>query len=121
MAGEQLSNRQKGRVSYNKTILLSIVNLAAKEISGVSSLCANFGGSKLGKLFSPNYDEGVKIAHTNEGVIVDVFINVYSNYNVSDVACRVQENIKNNITSMTEALVKSINVHVLGVDFNKSE
>ena len=121
MAIEQQSNNgQRGRVSFNKTILLSIVNLAAKEISGGSSLCANFGGSKLGKLFSSNYYEGVKITYTNDGVVVDVFVNIYSNYTVSDVACRVQENIKNNITSMTGINVKNINVHVLGVDFVKS-
>ena len=121
MAIEQQSNNgQRGRVSFNKTILLSIVNLAAKEISGVSSLCANFGGSKLGKLFSSNYYEGVKITYTNDGVVVDVYVNIYSNYTVSDVTCRVQENIKNNITSMTGINVKNINVHVLGVDFVKS-
>ena len=121
MSVENMNKDQKGRVSYNKTILLTIVNLAAKEISGVSSLCSNFGGSKLGKLFSSNYYEGVKVTHTNDGAIVDVYINIYANYNVADVACRVQENVKNSITSMTEATVKSINVHVLGVDFSVTE
>ncbi|MBO5103261.1 MAG: Asp23/Gls24 family envelope stress response protein [Clostridia bacterium] len=121
MAVEKMNSSQPGRVSYNKTILLSIINLAAKEISGVAGLCENFGGSKLGKLFSTNYYEGVKVVHSSDGLAIDVYINVYSNYNVADVACRVQENIKNSITSMTEATVKSINVHVLGVEFAKAE
>ncbi len=121
MAFEQMNSSGHGRVSYNKAILLSIINLSAKEISGVASLCANFGGFSLGKVFSSNYYEGVKIAQTKDGLNIDVYINVYSNYNVSDVACRVQENIKNSIISMTEMPVKNINVHVLGVEFSKSE
>lgn len=122
MAIEQMNGQsQQGRVSYNKAILLSIINLAAKEISGVASLCANFGGSKLGKLFSSNYYEGVKLSHTKEGLLIDVYLNIFSNYNVADVACRVQENIKNSIISMTEMPVKAINIHALGVEFAKVE
>ncbi len=121
MAFEQMNSNQRGRVSYNKTILLSIINLAAKEISGVAGLCTNFGGSKLGKLFSTNYYEGVKITSASDGLSIDVFLNIYANNSVADVACRVQENVRNSVISMTEATVKSINVHVMGVEFEKSE
>ncbi len=121
MAIQEINNNGQGRVSYNKTILLSIINLAAKEISGVSSLCTNFGGAKLGKLFSTNYYEGVKISHNIDGLCVDVYLNVYADNCVADVACKVQENIKNSITSMTEANVKNINVHVMGIEFEKNE
>ncbi|MBQ7977297.1 MAG: Asp23/Gls24 family envelope stress response protein [Clostridia bacterium] len=121
MAIEHLNGSGQGRVSYNKAILLSIINLSAKEISGVASLCENFGGSKLGKIFSSNYYEGVKITNTKDGLAIDVYVNVYAQYNVSEIACRVQENIKNSIISMTGMPVKSINVHVLGVEFVKPE
>lgn len=107
----------KGIVTYNKNIILSIVNLAAKEISGVSSLCSNFGGSFFKKMFSNNYCEGVKLTHTKDGLMIDVYINIYADYNVSDVACRVQENIKSGITSMMNVPVHSINVRVMGVEF----
>lgn len=46
---------QDGLVTYNKNILLSIINLAAKEISGVASLCSNFGVNIFKKMFSNNY------------------------------------------------------------------
>ncbi len=121
MSVEQMNVSQKGKVSYNKAILLSIVNLATKEVDGVARLYSNFKGAKFGRVFTKNYYEGVKINHTNDGAIIDVYIKVYSSFNVADVACKVQENIKNSITSMTEASVKSINVHVLGVDFSNLE
>lgn len=110
-----------GRVYCNKNILLSIINLAAKEISGVSQLCSKFG-SKFKKMFSStNYFEGVKVAYTKDSIAVDVYLNVFFGYSVADVAYRVQENIKNGISSMMDINVNGINVHVLGVNFSKEE
>ena len=120
--GDVYEKNENGKVYCGKNIMLSIINLAAKEISGVASLCPNFGGSKLGRLLnSNNYFEGVKLLYHKDGLIVDVYINVYSNYNVADVACRVQENIKSGITSMTDIRPKEINIHVLGVEFNNND
>lgn len=110
-----------GKVVYNKNIMLSIINLSAKEINGVSCLCSKFG-SRIKRLFSSNYFEGVKVTFSkNNTVDVDVYIKVFFGYSVNDVAYRVQENIKNGISSMMDVKIGSINVHVLGVDFSKEE
>lgn len=108
--------KNKGKVNCNKNVLLSIINLAAKEISGVDSLCSNFS-SGLKKLFSNNVSEGVKIAFENNGITVDIYLNIRYGYNVTDVAHRVQENVKNGISSMIDIKVNSINVHIMGVEF----
>ena len=115
---EVINKNNKGKVSCNRDILLSIVNLAAKEIAGVSSLRENFS-SGIKKFFSNNYTDGVKITNIDDGVVVDIYLNVWFGYSVNDVAYRVQENVKNGISSMMEIKVNSINVHVLGVDFKK--
>jgi uncharacterized alkaline shock family protein YloU len=116
-----LYDSDNGKVFCNKNIMLSIINLAAKEISGVSSLVAKFG-SRIKRWFSPsNYFEGVKVSYNKEGINIDVYINVFFGYSVSDVAYRVQENIKNGIASMLESKINTINVHVMGVDFSKEE
>jgi len=117
MNAKNMESTGKGLVTYNKNILLSIISLAAKEISGVASLCSNFGSNVFKKIFSNNYCEGVKITHTKDGLIIDVYINIFSNYNVSDVAFRVQENIKSGITSMMNTPIHSINIRVMGVQF----
>ena len=106
----------KGRVTYNRNIVLSVINLATKEIAGVSSLVSNFG-SALSRWFSHNYYEGVKISYGEDTMNVDIYINVYYGYNISEIAYRVQENIKNSIASMIDIKIDKINVHVLGVDF----
>ncbi len=115
---EVINKNNKGKVSCNRDILLSIVNLASKEIAGVSSLRENLS-SGIKKLFSNNYTDGVKITNLDDGVVVDIYLNVWFGYSVNDVAYRVQENVKNGISSMMEIKVNSVNVHVLGVDFKK--
>ena len=115
---ENQTVKNKGKVTCNKNILLSIINLATKEIAGVSSLCDNFG-SGIKKLFSNNYTNGVKIEYTNNGINIDVFVNILYGYSVPDIAYKVQENIKNGISSMLDVKISSINVHVQNVDFSE--
>lgn len=114
----EIYNNNKGKVTCNKNILLSIINLATKEIAGVSSLCDNFG-SGIKKMFSNNYTNGVKIDYGNNGVDIDVYINILYGYSVPDIAYKVQENIKNGISSMLDVKINAINVHVQGVDFSE--
>lgn len=114
------NTRAKGSVKYDRNIVLSVINLATKEIAGVSELCEDFGCA-IKKWFSHNYYEGVKISYNNNAMIVDIYINVFYGYNVSEIAYRVQENIRNSLASMIDMKIDKINVHVLGVDFPKEE
>jgi len=116
----EIKSSNKGKVTCNKQILLSIINLAAKEIAGVDSLCENFS-SGLKKLFSNNMSEGVKVEYTNDGVNVDLYLNIEYGYNVSDVSHRVQENVKNSISSMIDVKLNNINVHIMGVVFKEED
>lgn len=119
--GAIYEKNENGKVYCGKNIMLSIINLAAKEISGVSSLSSNFG-SRFKKLFSSNYFEGVKVSYTqNKNLIIDIYLNVFFGYSVADVAYRVQENVKNGISNMISAKIESVNIHVLGVDFSREE
>lgn len=119
--GDIYEKNENGKVYCGKNIMLSIINLSAKEISGVSSLCKNFG-SRLKRIFSSNYFEGVKVSYNkNKNLIIDLYLNVFFGYSVADVAYRVQENVKNGISNMISAKIESINIHVLGVDFSREE
>ncbi len=110
-----------GKITCNKTILLSIINLATKEISGVASLTNKYKNS-FARLFSKKGFDGVKVKINQNGLlVVDVYINVYNGYSVPDIAYRVQENIKNNIASMVDMRTAKVNVHVVDVVFPKEE
>lgn len=115
-----IKKQAKGNVTYGSDIVLSVINLATKEIAGVSSIVTKFG-SALKRWFSNNYYDGVKVSYNKDAMNVDVYINVCFGYNVTEVAFRVQENIKNSLSGMIDIKISRINVHVLGVDFPKDE
>jgi len=115
-----IKKQAKGNVTYGSDIVLSVINLATKEIAGVSSIVTKFG-SALKRWFSNNYYDGVKITYNKDAMNVDVYINVCFGYNVTEVAFRVQENIKNSLSGMIDIKINKINVHVLGVEFPKDE
>ena len=112
-----LSN--KGKVDIDRDILLSIINLATKEISGVESL-TNAYLPWYKRLFFKPKSEGVSIKFEGNNVLkVEVYITVYLGYSVPDIAFRVQENIKNSLGSMVGIKPGKINVHVYGVNCDK--
>ena len=111
---------QKGRVDIDRDILLSIINLATKEINGVESLTNQYL-PWYKKVVKPK-SEGVSIKFdTNSTLKVDVYIKVYVGYSVPDIAYKVQENIKNSLGSMVGLKPGKINVHVYGVVCDKAE
>ena len=99
-----IKKQAKGSVTYGSDIVLSVINLATKEIAGVSSIVTKFS-SMLKRWFSNNYYEGVKVSYNKDAMNVDVYINVCFGYNVTEVAYRVQENIKNSLSEIGRAHV----------------
>ena len=109
--------RYKGKITCNRSILLSIIDLATKEISGVSALASSFK-SKIKSMFSSNKNPGVTLRFNPNGALtVDVYIRIYYGASVPDIAYKIQENIKNGIAAMVDMKTAKVNVHVMGVDF----
>lgn len=111
----------KGKITCNRSILLSIVNLATKEICGVSKLTSTFK-NRIANMFSKNSHDGVSIRfNANGSLTVDVYLIICYGYSVPDIAYKVQENIKNGIAAMVDMKTTKVNVHVMGVDFEKEQ
>lgn len=111
----------KGKITCDRKILLSIISLATKEINGVSAL-VDTAETKFKRVFNNNDAKGVKVKfYPNGKLVIDVYIKVFAGTSVPDISFRVQENIKNNVSSMVEMKTGKINVHIVGVDFIKKD
>lgn len=114
---EENLNNNKGKITCDRKILLSIISLAAKEINGVSEL-VDTATTKFRRFFNKNDSKGVKLQILPNGkLIIDVYLKVFNGTSIPDISFRVQENIKNNVTSMVDMKTGKINVHIVGVDF----
>lgn len=95
----------------NKNMVVSIINLATKEIQGVIDV---YHSKRLWflRLFNKNVGKGVKVRYTNLGIVIDIFVVVDTNCEVNDVVYRIQKNVKTNLTALLPIHIKAINVHV---------
>ena len=104
-----------GKITLDRKILVSIINLAAKEINGVESV-TNSSRPWIKKVFKKN-DDGVEIKFEENGALtIDVYLNVYIGYSVPDIAYRVQENIRNSLATMVALKPLKINIHINNVE-----
>lgn len=107
-----------GKITLDRKILVSIINLAAKEINGVESV-TNSSRPWYKRMFN-RYDDGVEIKFEKNGALtVDVYINIYVGFSVPDIAYRVQENIRNSLATMVALKPLKINIHVINVECDK--
>lgn len=119
---EYLNQRteENGNINIAEDVVASIAAVAAAEVDGVASLGTSGGVDIAEFLGKKSTSKGVKLAFTAEQSVVDVYINVKYGSVVPTVAKNVQESVYTAIESMAGIAVTAVNVHVVGVQFEKA-
>lgn len=107
-------------LTISEDVIGIIAGLAAAEVEGVSGMTLGFvdginqilGGNK-------KYSKGVKIELEGSNVIIDIYVIVKYGVKIPDVAFSIQNSVKNSVETMTGLNVKSVNINVQGVTFDK--
>ena len=108
----QIKNLNGDNNTYmNQNMILSIVTLATKEIEGVIDVYKS-KELTLKRLFNKNVGKGVKIKRTKNGTTIDIHVIVSTDCEVNDIVHKIQQNIKNSLTSLLPIKIKAINVHI---------
>ena len=111
-----------GNVKISEEVVATIAGIAAEEVNGVYGVYTSFTDGLAERLGAKkNFSKGVKVEMLDNNVIVDVYIVVDYGAKIPDISWEVQENIKNNIETMTGLDVEKVNIHVEGVSFEKQE
>ncbi len=106
-----------GVIKIHKNVIASITAIAAMEIDGVKKVAGNLAAGILGMLGNKGL-AGVKVElnDKNEEVKVEVPLVIKYDYNVGEVAVKVQENVRAALEKMTSLYIKDINVSIQGVE-----
>ena len=110
------STGQSSSITYANDVVAIIAGLAASEVEGIAGM-VNVNNSLLGK--NRNITRGVKVEVGTEEVGVDLYINVEYGTPIQRAAHDAQENVKKALESMTGLHVVRVDVHVMGVSFEK--
>ncbi len=107
---------QTSSITYASDVVAIIAGLAASEVEGVAGMCS-VNGSLMGK--NKNMTRGVKVEVGTEEVSVELYLIVEYGTPIQRAAHDAQESVKKSIESMTGLHVVRVDVHVLGVSFEK--
>lgn len=102
--------------------LVAAIVRTVSDMEGVSKLTGgitdNLSENILG--ITPS-KKGVKLSHKDEGITIDVYLNVLYRVKIPQLAWDIQGNIKSELEKITDEEVIEVNIHVQGVDLAKEE
>ncbi len=110
---------EKGTITYATEVISTIVGVATTEVEGIASMSGTASISELLSGKPKNLSRGVRVEVGAEEVAVDVSVIVDYGMPIQSVGRNVQENIRKSIETMTGLHVIKVDVHVMGVSFEK--
>ena len=110
-----------GQITYSNEVISTIVSVATTEVEGISGIAGSAGSISgiLGKGKSVKTPRGVRVDMKGEEVSVDVSVTVDYGMPIQKVGRNAQENVRKSIESMTGLHVEKVDLHVVGVSFEK--
>ena len=110
-------DQDNGQITYANEVISTIVSVATTEVDGISGIV---GASSIsGILAKGKTPRGVKVDMDGENVDVDVSVTVDYGMPIQKVGRNAQENVRKSIESMTGLHVEKVDLHVVGVSFEK--
>ena len=110
-------DQDNGQITYANEVISTIVSVATTEVDGISGIV---GASSIsGILAKGKTPRGVRVDMNGKDVNVDVSVTVDYGMPIQKVGRNAQENVRKSIESMTGLHVDKVDLHVVGVSFEK--
>lgn len=100
-----------GNIEVSPAVIETIGQIAVDEIRGVQQASSTISAW----ISNSSQNKGVHLSNENGRLILDVYVDVYYGADVPKVARQIQENIKQQVYSMTEILLSEVNVHIVAI------
>lgn len=108
-----------GTVKIANEVVAIVAGLAATEVEGIAGMSGGITGGISEMLGMKNLSKGVKVEVGEKESAIDIFVIVDYGSKISEVALKVQENVKEAVETMTGLKVIEANVNVQGVNIPK--
>ena len=117
---EEVENTSEG-IQIASDVIAVIAGVAVSEVNGVFAMAGGFAGGITEVLKGKkNLAKGIKVETENNKAKIDVNIIVEYGARIPDVAFEIQNKVKKSVEDMTGLKVEEVNVHIQGVNTQKS-
>ena len=111
-------DQESGQITYANEVIATIVSVATSEVEGISGI-AGSTSTLSGRIAKGKLPRGVRVDMNSGDVSVDVSVTVDYGMPIQKVGRNAQENVRKSIESMTGLHVDKVDLHVVGVSFEK--
>lgn len=119
---ENILNEEEDNINIAEEVITTIAGIAVSDISGVAEMAGGIAGGITEVLSGKkNLSKGIKAETDGNNVKIDVNIIVNYGVRIPDVAFDIQNKVKQAVETMTGLKVDEVNVHVQGVNIEKTE
>lgn len=110
-------DQDNGQITYANEVISTIVSVATTEVDGISGIVG--AGAISGIIGKSKTPRGVRVDMDGQDVNVDISVTVDYGMPIQKVGRDAQENVRKSIESMTGLHVEKVDLHVVGVSFEK--
>lgn len=111
-------DQDSGQITYANEVISTIVTVATTEVEGISGI-VGANGSISGIIAKGKTAKGVKVDVDGKDINVDLSVIVDYGMPIQKVGRNAQENVRKSIETMTGLHVEKVDLHVVGVSFEK--
>lgn len=101
-------------------VIAVIAEIAALEVAGIKGT-ATSKTDLVQAISGKKKSKGIKVEVTEHEVVIDIALIVQYGVKIHKVCHEVQERVKNSVETMTGLDVRAVDVHVVGVSFEKEQ
>ena len=119
---ENILNEEEYVINISDEVVTTIAGIAVADIPGVAEMAGGIAGGIQEVLSGKkNFSKGIKADIDGNDVKIDVNIIVNYGVRIPDVAFDIQTKVKKSVENMTGLNVEEVNVHVQGVNVEKTD
>ena len=114
------TTHEMDQVQIADDVIAVIAEIAALEVDGIVATGHN-KADLVQAISGKKKTKGVKIEVGEDEVYIDLAVIVQYGAKIQKACLEVQQKVKNSVETMTGLVVATVNVHVVGVYFDKEQ
>ena len=114
------TSEEVDQVQIADDVIAVVAEIATLEVDGIVGTTAG-KGDIMQALSGKKRPKGVKVEVAEDEVFIDLGVVVKYGAKIQKICKEAQEKVKNSVETMTGLNVVSVNIHVVGVHFDKEQ
>ena len=113
-------NINSADIVISDDVIEKIAKTATLEVDGVVAVTTSLKTDLIDKISKKNHNRGVNIVKDDNDISITVSVVIYYDYNINEVASKIQDKVTDAIEAMTGHNCPIVNINVIGIETKES-